>query len=126
MLTFALIGCGNIAVRHIECMNAYGRLVAVCDIVADKADVLAKEYAVPSYYSIDEFLGSRIKADIVAVCTPNGLHSEHSIKILGAGMHVLCEKPMAITVQDCKNMLAASEKSGKNLFVRVLRKRNPK
>jgi len=63
--------------------------------------------------------------DVVAICTPNGLHAAHSIKTLQAGIHVLCEKPMAITVTDCRNMIRASENAGKSLFVVKQNRFNP-
>jgi UDP-N-acetyl-2-amino-2-deoxyglucuronate dehydrogenase len=55
--------------------------------------------------------------DLVSVCTPNALHAEQSIQILEAGIHVLCEKPMAISVEDCERMIAASDKAKKHLFI---------
>jgi predicted dehydrogenase len=57
------------------------------------------------------------EADTLIVCTPNGLHKEHSIAAMKAGLHVICEKPMALSVADCKKMIHASKKYGKHLLV---------
>jgi len=63
--------------------------------------------------------------DVVSVCSPNGLHAAHSIKVLQAGFHVLCEKPMAIHAQDCGEMIQAAEKSNKRLFAIKQNRYNP-
>src|SRR5579863_8692664 len=124
-LRFGLIGCGRIAARHAEYMAYFGSLIAVCDILKVKVDGFSSKYGAKSYYSLDEFLSAEDKPDLVAVCTPNGLHAEQSIRILEAGMHVLCEKPMAISSLDCLKMIAASEVAGKCLFVVMQNRFNP-
>jgi UDP-N-acetyl-2-amino-2-deoxyglucuronate dehydrogenase len=63
--------------------------------------------------------------DVVAVCSPNGLHSIHSIEALKAGYHVLCEKPMGLTVQECGDMIQAAERSNKRLFAIKQNRYNP-
>src|SRR5688500_13499736 len=107
-LRFAIIGCGRIAQRHAEHIAHKGELAAVCDIIKEKADALAGQYGAKAYYEVEELLGQK-DIDVVSVCTPNGLHPEHSIKALKAGFHVLCEKPMAISTADCREMIKASE-----------------
>lgn len=124
-LRFAIVGCGRIAERHAEHISKNGKLVAVCDTVKERADALALNYGAVAYYDIDALIENETAVDVIAVCTPNGLHAEHSIKILQAGKHVLCEKPMAIYTADCRNMIAASEKAGKNLFVVKQNRFNP-
>src|SRR5262245_43060998 len=99
-LNFAIIGCGKIAPRHAAEIVKFGRLAAVCDIVHSRADDLARAFGSAACYSIDELLSQSEAIDVVAVCTPNGLHAEHSIKTLNAGLHVLCEKPMSISSAD--------------------------
>jgi predicted dehydrogenase len=100
-------------------------LAAVCDVVEEKAHQLAKEYNAKVYYNIEELLEKERDLDVVAVCTPNGLHAEHSIKALKAGFHVLCEKPMALRVADCGNMIDAADRSGKRLFIIKQNRYNP-
>lgn len=124
-LNFAIIGCGRIAGRHAEQMIQHGKLVAVCDIIAKKADTLAALYNAKSYNSIGSLLEAEPDLDLVAICTPNGLHALHSIKALEAGHHVLCEKPLCIAVEDGKMMIAAAAKAGKKLFVVKQNRYNP-
>ena len=124
-IRFAIIGCGRIAQRHAEHINNKGILVAVCDTVKEKADAMAAQYKATAYYKVEDLLAAEKQVDVVAVCSPNGLHAEHSIKALKAGFHVLCEKPMAITVQDCGEMIQAAEKSNKRLFAIKQNRYNP-
>ncbi len=122
---FAIIGCGRIAKRHAEQMIKHGRLIAVCDIIPEKADELALKYNAKAYYSIDELLQAETDLNLVAVCTPNGLHAQQAVQALEAGHHVLCEKPLCITVENGKMMIAAAEKAGKKLFVVKQNRYNP-
>lgn len=124
-LQFAIIGCGNIGRRHADQIRRVGRLAAVCDIDRGKATELGKKYNSNIYFSIEELLAAEIDLDIVAVCTPNGLHATHSIQALKAGCHVLCEKPMAITSADCLEMIHTAEECGKQLFVVKQNRFNP-
>ncbi len=124
-IQFAIIGCGRIAQRHAVHIKNRGVLAAVCDVVKEKADQLAKEYNAIPFYSIDELLKAETSLDVVSVCTPNGLHAEHSIKALKAGFHVLCEKPMALRVADCEMMINSAEKAGKRLFIIKQNRYNP-
>ena len=96
-LSFILIGCGRIGARHAEQIIKTGKLLAVCDMNKTKADAMANQYNVTAYYTIEDLLLKEKEADIISVCTPNGLHAEHCIKSLQAGKHVLCEKPLCIT-----------------------------
>ena len=123
--SFAIIGCGRIAKRHAEQMLKYGRLVAVCDIIAEKADEFAALYEAKACYSIDELLQKERSLDLISICTPNGLHASHSIKTLEAGYHVLCEKPLCINVEDGEKMIATAKKTGKKLFVVKQNRYNP-
>ena len=125
MKKFAIIGCGRIAQRHAEHINNFGKLIAVCDIVSGKANDLAKLYNAKSYNDIDEMLKSENDIDVISICSPNGLHAEHSIKSLNAGFHVLCEKPLALSVEDCGKMISAAESANKRLFAIKQNRYNP-
>lgn len=125
MIQFALIGCGRIAQRHAEHINKFGKLVAVCDIVKEKADSLAKQYNATAYYDIADLLTNEKNIDVVSICSPNGLHAQHSIQSLKAGFHVLCEKPMAINVNDCGEMIKTAEQVNKRLFAIKQNRFNP-
>ena len=121
---FAIIGCGRIAQRHAEHIDNNGVLTAVCDIDFKKAEELASKYNAKAYQHIDDLLAKE-QVDVVAICSPNGLHAVHSIKSLNAGFHVLCEKPMAINVNDCGEMIKAAEKNNKRLFAIKQNRYNP-
>ena len=124
-LKFAIVGCGRIAQRHAEHINNLGILVAVCDIELKKAISLATQYNANTYQSIEDLLFNETSIDVVAICTPNGLHALHSIQALNAGFNVMVEKPMAITVKDCEEMIAAAERNNKLLFAIKQNRFNP-
>ena len=123
--SFAIIGCGQISMRHAEQIKKYGRIRAVCDANPQKADQMAVLYHSRAYYDIHEMLRSEGAIDVAAICTPNGLHAMHAIACLEHGMHVLCEKPMAITVKDARNMIRAAIANHKKLFVVKQNRYNP-
>ena len=123
---FALIGCGRIAQRHAEHIKKLGKLVAVCDNEFQKAKKLGEEFGARAYENINELLDNeKQNIDVVSICTPNGLHAQHSIKALKAGYHVLCEKPMATNVYDCGEMIKTAESVNKRLFAIKQNRFNP-
>jgi UDP-N-acetyl-2-amino-2-deoxyglucuronate dehydrogenase len=125
MIKFAIVGCGRIAQRHAEHIAKRGKLIAVCDIVPEKAVALAKLYGANVYSDYTEMLSCEPRADVIAVCSPNGLHAYHAIQGLKAGYHILCEKPMGITVKECGEMIQAAEKANKRLFAIKQNRYNP-
>lgn len=125
MIHFALIGCGRIAQRHAEHINKFGKLVAVCDNVKEKADALANQYNARAYYNAVDLLANEKDINVVSICSPNGLHATHSIQALKAGFNVLCEKPMAINVSDCGEMIKVAEQMNKRLFAIKQNRFNP-
>lgn len=125
MLNFAIIGCGAIGSRHARQAAAFGILKAVCDVVEEKAVRLGSEHNARHYIRIEELLQVEKELDVIAVCTPNGLHALHTIMALEAGCHVLCEKPMALTAADCRKMITVAAKAGKDLFVVKQNRFNP-
>jgi UDP-N-acetyl-2-amino-2-deoxyglucuronate dehydrogenase len=122
---FGLIGCGRIAQRHAEHIKNNGILQAVCDIDKTKAEKLGAQYNSNIYYNIDDLLEKEKDIDVIAICSPNGLHAEQTIKALRAGIHVLCEKPMALTVADAGQMISESLKANKLLFIVKQNRFNP-
>ncbi len=124
-LQFAIIGCGKIAPRHASEAARQGRLAAVCDIVPSRADELAKTFNCKAFYSLADLLAGGEKIDVMAVCTPNGLHAEHSIQSLRAGFHVLCEKPLSISVTEAENMIRVAKECNRKLFVVKSTRYNP-
>jgi len=124
-INFAVIGCGRIAQRHAEHISKRGNLVAVCDIVPEKADAMAKQYGAKAYYNLESLLADKQNIDVAAICSPNGLHATHSIQCLNAGLNVICEKPMGLSVSECGEMIKASERSNKRLFAIKQNRFNP-
>lgn len=122
---FAIIGCGRIAQRHAKHISTYGQLTAVCDTDLAKAESLAKEYNCKVYQSTTEMLAQEKAVDVVSICSPNGLHAKHSIEALNAGFHVLCEKPMGISVYECGEMIRTAEKNNRRLFAIKQNRFNP-
>lgn len=125
MVKFAIIGCGRIAQRHAEHINKFGKLISVCDIETQKADELAALYGANPYYELSHMLENESEIDVISICSPNGLHAEHSILALNAGYNVLCEKPLAIKLEDCGKMISAAENSNKRLFAIKQNRYNP-
>lgn len=125
-IKFGIVGCGRIAQRHAEHINKYGELLAVCDIIEDKAKSIAKKYnEVRAYEKIEDLLSNEKDIDVISICSPNGVHAEHTIKSLKSGFHVLCEKPMAISVNDCGEMIKAAEQANRRLFAIKQNRFNP-
>jgi len=125
ILKFAIVGCGRIAKRHALHIQSVGVLKAVCDLDFSKALELALIYNAKAYRSIEDLLKSETDLDIVSVCTPNGYHAQHAIQVMESGFHVLVEKPMALTVDECNNMITTSKKCKKELFVVKQNRFNP-
>jgi len=116
-----IIGTGAIARVHIEAYKSFGncRIAALCDLFVEKAESLIVEMGLQgavAYKDYREALASS-EADIVSVCLPPGLHAQVAIDALNAGKHVLVEKPMATSLQECDLMIEAGKKSCKLLSI---------
>jgi len=90
-------------------------LVAVCDVIKDRADELAAAYGGKAFYCLEELL--KEQADVISICTPSGDHADQSVTALQAGFHVLCEKPMTLNLQDCDRVIAAEDYAKKRFFL---------
>lgn len=116
-IRFAVIGQGHIGRRHAEMIrrNPNCELIAVCDILPnDKTEnsSIKEKY----YLSIQEMLAAHPEIDIVNICTPNGLHAQHSLIALEAKKHIVCEKPMALSTADCKAVIQKAKEVSKQVF----------
>jgi predicted dehydrogenase len=120
MIKFALVGCGRISRRHADLLGGGciggASLVAVCDIVADKAKKISQEFEVP-YFTDFHLMMSSLDIDVVVVLTESGNHANHVIELSKYGKHILVEKPMALTLDDADGMIEACDKAGIKLFV---------
>jgi len=114
-----IIGCGKIAqVRHIPeyAANPNAEVYGFYDINQARAEALAVKYGGKAFASYEELLADP-EIEAVSVCAANHAHAEISIAALKAGKHVLCEKPMAVTLEECEAMVAAAKESGKYLMI---------
>jgi predicted dehydrogenase len=118
-----IVGCGGIAKgKHFPALKANTGLceiTAFCDIIKERAEAGAKEFGAPDakvYTDYKELLANP-KVELVHVLTPNVSHCQITVDALGAGKHVLCEKPMAATTEDAEKMLSAWKKSGKQFTI---------
>jgi predicted dehydrogenase len=122
---FAIIGCGRIAQRHATQIQLHGKLIAICDVNEDVLQNFVVDRSVNKYNNLDELLLHENAVDVVVICTPNGLHASQSIAALNAGKHVMCEKPMALSAKDCREMMNAATSNNKRLFVVKQNRFNP-
>lgn len=119
MLNIGILGCGKIAqVRHIPeyIANKDASIVGFFDSDAPRTREIAAKFGGKAYSSAQELLADPA-IDAVSVCVANFAHAELTIQALKAGKHVLCEKPMAITLEECENMMAEAARSGKRLLI---------
>ena len=117
MKKFAIIGCGRIAARHAENIARVGKLAAVCDVVIEKAEALAKPFEARPYSAFDELLQVEKEVEIVCVCSPNGYHAEHIIKSLQAGKDVLTEKPLCLTKAAAWQIVETEKYCSQKLYI---------
>jgi predicted dehydrogenase len=117
-IKFAVIGCGHIGKRHAEMIqrNTESELVALCDN-RPAAELNLKGFEnIPFFNKPDEMLNAIADIDVVNVCTPNGLHAEHSLLALSHHKHVVCEKPMAIAKSDCEKIIYKALQVSRTVF----------
>ena len=121
---FALVGLGSLAINQL--MPAFARcrqakLVGFVSGRPEKAKHLAQVYGVDpkNIYTYDTYdrLADNPAIDVIYVVLPNNMHAEYTIRALKAGKHVLCEKPMANTPQDCEQMIAAAKAANRKLMI---------
>ena len=121
-LRVAVIGVGGIAGTHIpgwQTLQNEGkaRIVAFCDVNAETVERVAQHFGVEKTYTdVKKLFGSE-QLDAVDVCTPNKSHAPLTCAAPKAGLHVLCEKPMAPTAREAKKMLEASKQAKRILMV---------
>lgn len=120
-----VIGTGTIANVHATGMKGYpgGEIVAVFDVLGDRARAYAEKWDVPFVAGSVEELVARPDVDAVVVCTPPFAHMEPTIKALAAGKHVLCEKPFALDPAEAERMVQTAERAGKFLACASARNR---
>jgi predicted dehydrogenase len=119
-IRYAVVGLGHIA--QVAVLPAFrnaknSELVALVSGEAEKREKLGKKYRLEHVYSYEDYDRALAQVDAVYLAVPNHLHREYAIRAAEARVHVLCEKPMAVTEQDCQAMIDAAEKNGVKLMI---------
>jgi len=114
---FAVVGAGHIGKRHAEMImrESEAELVALVDCRSQE-ECEAERFDVPFFSSIEELLGSSLDIDVVNICTPNGLHASQSLKALEHKKHVVCEKPMGLSKDNCERIIFKALEVSKQVF----------
>lgn len=113
-----MIGAGNIANTHLDAYKKVPEVevVCACDIDAERLKLTCDKYGIKGYNSVTEMLANE-KLDAADVCVWNCNHAKCTIEALDAGLHVMCEKPMAYNTKEAEEMKAAAERNGKLLVI---------
>lgn len=125
-IRIAVVGCGRISANHFGAIMQHAadlELVAVCDTDPATLEQHRNKYQVPGYGSVADLLKT-VDVDIVALCTPSGLHPEQAVLAASHGVHVMTEKPMATRWSDGIRMVRACDEAGVLLFVVKQNRRN--
>lgn len=114
----AIIGCGTISEMHANVISSLPgvELISVADIDNDRVEAAARRYGCKAYSSYRDVI-SDPDIDTIHICTPHYLHSTMAIDAMKAGKHVLTEKPMAISVRECEEMIRVSDETKMQLGV---------
>jgi UDP-N-acetyl-2-amino-2-deoxyglucuronate dehydrogenase len=114
---FAVVGAGHIGKRHAEMIRREeeAELVAMVDI-RSQDECGAQDFDVPFFKTIEELLASGLDFDVANICTPNGLHASQSLAALEGKKHVVCEKPMGLSKDNCEKVIFKSLQVSKQVF----------
>lgn len=125
-IRIAVVGCGRISKNHFGSIEQHAsafELVAVCDVDPAALAEHTQRYQVPGYADMSTMLGKE-QIDLVALCTPSGLHPQQAILAAQHKVHVLTEKPMGTRLADGVAMVKACDQAGVRLFVVKQNRRN--
>ena len=118
-MKYALIGCGRIAINHLKAAAENGlEIVALCDVLPEHIDILLEKQPVPHADQIDRFtdyrkmLEAHPEIELCAIATPSGLHAEIALFLIDHGIHVIIEKPIAMSIADADEIISRSEEKG--------------
>ncbi len=120
-IRYAVVGLGHIA--QVAVLPAFAhaarnsRLTALVSDDPTKLRTLARRYGVERTYSYDAYEACLETVDAVYIALPNSMHAEYTVRAARAGVHVLCEKPMAVTVAECQRMIQACRRHGVKLMI---------
>ncbi|HTR77618.1 MAG TPA: Gfo/Idh/MocA family oxidoreductase [Gemmatimonadaceae bacterium] len=121
-----VVGCGRISRTHFDAIGRVQglQLTAVCDVNAERARAAGEGRDVAVYTSLDDLVRSG-SCDVIAICTPSGLHSAQGVVAARAGLHVITEKPMAVSLSQADELVRACDEAGVHLFVVKQNRLNP-
>jgi UDP-N-acetyl-2-amino-2-deoxyglucuronate dehydrogenase len=114
----SLVGCGRISRNHLEAISRIDglELVAAADRDEERARSLAKTLGIPWFTSYEKML-DEVPSEVVAICTPSGLHPSQGVLAAKSGRHVVTEKPMAISLKGADELVLACDAAKVHLFV---------
>ncbi len=126
-LKLGIIGAGGFSNHHLNAIQKLDcvEVLAISDIVLENAKTQAEKYNIPSYYQDHKELLARDDIEAVSLPLPDQVHAQITIDALKAGKHVLCEKPMALDLDECKEMIKVAEATGKQLMVGQVARYSP-
>lgn len=118
MVRTGIIGCGNVAHIHAQALRNIPEcsLIAVQNRTYPKAEAFAKQYGVKACERVEDMV-TKEKVEVVIICTPHPEHKQPALEALNAGAHVLVEKPLASSLEDCDRMIEAARKGKRKLGV---------
>ncbi len=122
MLGFALVGCGRIAQKHLKILSEgriqNSKLVAVCDIVPQRARESGERFGVPWFTDLHQMMKETADhVDVISILTESGNHAAHCLELAPYRKHILVEKPIALATEDADEMIRACDAAGTKLFV---------
>ncbi|RYY40075.1 MAG: Gfo/Idh/MocA family oxidoreductase [Chitinophagaceae bacterium] len=125
-IRFAVIGCGHIGKRHAEMIvrNPECALVALID-VREREALGIGQYDVPFFRSLEEFFSAGIEVDVLNIATPNGFHARQALLALEHKIHVVIEKPMALTRSDAEKVIYRALNEHRHVFTVMQNRYSP-
>jgi UDP-N-acetyl-2-amino-2-deoxyglucuronate dehydrogenase len=118
-IRIAVLGCGRIALKHFEAIKTHSdnlELIAVCDNQRNVLDQTIDDLKTKGYLSLTQMLAKE-QLDVIAICTPSGLHPHQTIEIANAGVNVISEKPMATKFSEGVSMVKVCDENNVKLFI---------
>jgi glucose-fructose oxidoreductase len=117
---YAVVGLGHIA--QVAVLPAFktannSELATIVSGEPEKREKLSKQYRLEHVYSYNDYERALAVVDAVYLALPNHLHREYAVRAAQAHVHVLCEKPMAVTEEECQAMINAANESGIKLMI---------
>ena len=117
-MNYALIGCGRIATNHLKAaLNNHMNIVAVCDILPEAMELLLSKHELEKDTSIKRYTDYKAmiaenEIDLISIATESGIHAEIALHCIDSGVHVIIEKPMAMSMDDAEEIIRRSEEKG--------------